>query len=156
MLHGLVSFELEPPGEPELARRRQAFLEGGHPYLVPEDAASGLLLGYAYAGPYRTRPAYRFAVRASIYLEPGAAGRGIGAKLLAALIVRCEAAGFRLMVAVIGNAANAPSIGLHARFGFSQTRLLRAVGLKHGRSVDSVLMTRPLGQGDATPPIERR
>jgi L-amino acid N-acyltransferase YncA len=106
----------------------------------------------AYAGPYRTRPAYRFAVENSIYVAPEAAGGGVGRALLPALIERCTRAGFRLMVAVIGDSANAASIRLHARCGFAHAGLLPAVGWKHGRWVDSVLMTRALGEGSATPP----
>jgi phosphinothricin acetyltransferase len=149
--HGLASFELEPPGPEEIARRREAVLAGGYPYLVAEDEA-GALLGYAYAGAYRTRPAYRFAVEDSIYVSPEARGRGGGDALLGALLARCEEAGFRLCVAVIGDSGNAASIGLHARHGFAHAGLLPAIGWKHGRWVDSVLMTRALGAGATTPP----
>jgi phosphinothricin acetyltransferase len=136
-----------------MARRRAAILAGGFPYLVAVDAA-GAVLGYAYAGPYRTRPAYRFAVEDSIYVAPEAAGRGggVGRALLEALVARCEAAGFRLMVAVIGDSGNAASIRLHTACRFRHAGLLPAIGWKHGRWVDSVLMTRPLGEGAATPP----
>jgi phosphinothricin acetyltransferase len=106
--HGLASFELSPPGEEEMARRRDAVLGGGHPYLVAEDER-GRLLGYAYAGPYRTRPAYRFAVENSVYVAPELGRGGVGKALLTALIARCEARGFRLMVAVIGDSGNAAS-----------------------------------------------
>jgi L-amino acid N-acyltransferase YncA len=149
--HGLASFELEPPDAEEMARRRRAVLDGGFPYVVAE-GAGGAVLGYAYAGPYRTRPAYRFAVENSVYVAPEAARAGVGRALLPALIERCTAAGFRLMVAVIGDSANAASIGLHARCGFAHAGALPAVGWKHGRWVDSVLMTRALGEGSATPP----
>lgn len=149
--HGLASFELEPPDAAEMAHRRRAALDGGYPYIVAE-GVGGAVLGYAYAGPYRTRPAYRFAVENSIYVAPEAAGGGVGRALLPALIERCTRAGFRLMVAVIGDSANAASIRLHARCGFAHAGLLPAVGWKHGRWVDSVLMTRALGEGSATPP----
>jgi phosphinothricin acetyltransferase len=149
--HGLASFETEPPGEAEMARRREAVLAGGYPHLVAADGA-GTVLGYAYAGPYRTRPAYRFTVENSIYVAPEAARRGVGRLLLPALVERCTALGFRLMVAVIGDSANAGSIGLHAACGFSHAGLLPAVGWKHGRWVDSVLMTLPLGDGAERPP----
>lgn len=155
VMKGLASFELEPPGEAEIARRRRALLEGGYPYLAAQDAASGAVLGYSYAGPYRARPAYRFAVEDSIYIGPEAQGRGVGAALLSALIERCEALGFRLMVAVIGDSGNTPSIGLHERAGFARAGLLPSIGWKHGRWVDSVLMTRALGEGASTPPRER-
>ena len=151
--HGLASFELAPPGSEEMARRRLAVLAAGYPYIVAE-AGDGRLLGYAYASAYRPRPAYRFAVENSVYVAPDAGRGGVGTALLAALIERCTAAGFRLMVAVIGDSGNAPSIGLHARAGFRHAGLVPAVGWKHGRWVDSVLMTRPLGEGSAAPPVE--
>ncbi len=149
--HGLASFELTPPDAAEMARRRQAVLEGGYPYLLAE-SADGRVLGYAYASAYRTRPAYRFAVENSIYVAPGAGRGGVGAALLDALVGACTARGFRLMVAVIGDSGNAASIGLHRRAGFAPAGVLPAVGWKHGRWVDSVLMTRPLGEGAATAP----
>ncbi len=152
---GLASFEYEPPGEAEMARRRDAVLAGGYPYLVATDS-DGTVLGYAYASAYRARPAYRFAVENSIYVKPGLTRGGVGKALLQALVARCEAAGFRLVVAVIGDSANAGSIGLHAACGFSHAGVLPAVGWKHGRWVDSVLMTRPLGQADSAPPPEGR
>ena len=148
--HGLASFELDPPGAAEIGRRRDAVLAGGYPHLVAE--RDGTVLGYAYASAYRPRPAYRFAVENSVYVAPGAGRSGTGQALLEALIDRCTSRGFRLMVAVIGDSANAASIGLHARAGFAHAGLLPAVGWKHGRWVDSVLMTRPLGAGAATPP----
>ncbi|SDB61636.1 GNAT family N-acetyltransferase [Belnapia rosea] len=151
VLHGLASFELDPPGGAEMARRRAAVLDGGYPYIVATDR-HGEVLGYAYASAYRTRPAYRFTVEDSIYVAPEAGRRGIGRLLLPALIERCTALGFRLMVAVIGDSANAGSIGLHRACGFADAGLLPGIGWKHGRWVDSVLMTRPLGEGQATAP----
>jgi phosphinothricin acetyltransferase len=148
--HGLASFELDPPDAAEMARRRDAVLAAGHPHLVAE--RDGRIEGYAYASAYRTRPAYRFAVENSVYVAPGAMRGGTGAALLDALVAECTARGFRLMVAVIGDSANAPSIGLHRRAGFTHAGLLPAIGWKHGRWVDSVLMTRPLGPGADTPP----
>jgi L-amino acid N-acyltransferase YncA len=121
------------------------------PVLVATDEA-GEVLGYAYASAYRTRPAYRFAVENSIYVRPGLGRGGVGRALLEALIARCARTGFRLMVAVIGDSDNVASIGLHAACGFRHAGLLPAIGWKHGRWVDSVLMTRPLGEGDQTPP----
>ncbi len=149
--HGLASFETEPPEVAEMARRRQAVLAAGYPYLVAE-AADGRVLGYAYAGAYRTRPAYRFAVENSIYVAPDAGRGGIGARLLDALVEGCTARGFRLMVAVIGDSGNAASIGVHTRAGFTHAGMLPAIGWKHGRWVDSVLMTRPLGEGASSAP----
>ncbi|MBS0640704.1 MAG: N-acetyltransferase [Proteobacteria bacterium] len=149
--HGLASFELDPPDEAEMARRRQAVLAAGFPYLVATDVA-GAVRGYAYASHYRTRPAYRFTCEDSIYVAPDANRLGVGRALLPALIARCEEKGFRLMVAVIGDSGNAASIGLHAAFGFKHAGVLPGIGWKHGRWVDSVLMTRPLGAGAASPP----
>jgi L-amino acid N-acyltransferase YncA len=149
--HGLASFELSAPDTEEMAKRREAVLGAGYPYLVAEDEA-GRVLGYAYASAYRTRPAYRFSVENSVYVAPDAGRGGVGRALLTALLARCEAQGFRLVVAVIGDSGNAASIGLHAACGFRNAGLLPAVGWKHGRWVDSVLMTRALGPGAETPP----
>ncbi len=148
--HGSASFELEPPDAAEMTRRRQVLLAAGYPYLIA--ACGGAVAGYAYAAAYRPRPAYRFAVENSVYVAPGHQRQRIGHTLLVALIARCEAAGFRLMVAVIGDSANQASIGLHAAQGFSPAGRLPAIGWKHGRWLDSVLMTRPLGDGAGTPP----
>jgi phosphinothricin acetyltransferase len=152
VLHGLASFELDPPGTAEMGRRRAAILAGSYPFLVAEDAPTGRVLGHAYASAYRARPAYRFAGEDSVYVAPDAGRGGIGRALLGALLRRCEARGLRQMVAVIGDSGNAPSIGLHRACGFRHAGLLPAVGWKHGRWVDSVLMTRPLGASAATPP----
>lgn len=149
--HGVASFELEPPDVEEMQRRRAAILAGGYPYLVAE-GEGGRILGYAYASAWRTRPAYRFGCENSVYVAPDAGRGGIGRALLQALIARCEARGLRLMVAVIGDSGNAPSIGLHRAVGFQPAGLLPATGWKHGRWVDTVLMTRPLGPGSSTPP----
>jgi L-amino acid N-acyltransferase YncA len=148
--HGLASFELDPPDGEEIARRRDAILAAGYPHLVAE--RNGQVIGYAYASAYRPRPAYRFAVENSVYVAPGEGRGGTGRALLDTLIDRCTALGFRLMVAVIGDAANAPSIGLHAAAGFAHAGHLPAIGWKHGRWVDSVLMTRALGPGSTTAP----
>ena len=148
--HGLASWEYEPPGPGEIAQRRQAVLAAGYPHIVAE--RDGEVVGYSYASAYRTRPGYRFCCENSVYVAPGRHRGGVGEKLLRALIARCEAAGLRQMVAVIGDSGNAPSIGLHARCGFTRAGLLPAIGWKHGRWVDSVLMVRPLGAGDSTPP----
>jgi L-amino acid N-acyltransferase YncA len=148
--HGLASFELEPPDLAEMARRRAAVLAGGYPHMVAE--RDGQVVGYTYASAYRPRPAYRFAVENSVYVAPGGTRGGTGRLLLDALIDDCTRRGFRLMVAVIGDSANYASIGLHERAGFARAGLLPAVGWKHGRWVDSVLMTRALGAGATTPP----
>lgn len=148
--HGLASFELDPPDLAEMTRRRDALLAGHYPYLVAEEG--GRVLGYAYAGAFRTRPAYRFTVEDSVYVAPDAGRGGVGRALLAALLPRCEAWGARLMVAVIGDSGNAASIALHAALGFTHAGLLPGTGWKHGRWVDTVLMTRALGEGMAAPP----
>jgi len=150
VLHGLGSFEEVPPDVAELGRRRGDVLGRGLPYLVAE--IDGRIVGYAYAGAYRPRPAYRHTVENSVYVAHGQAGRGIGRALLSELIRLCTAAGARQMVAVIGDSGNVGSIALHAAHGFAYSGLLRAVGFKHGRWVDSVLMQRPLGPGDCTLP----
>jgi phosphinothricin acetyltransferase len=153
VLHGIASFEEEPPDHAEMSRRRADVLARGLPYLVAEDRpGSGAILGFAYAGPYRARPAYRYALEDSVYVLPGKGGRGIGSALLGALIERCAALGYRQMIAVIGDSANASSIRLHARHGFRNVGVLASVGFKHGRWVDSVFMQRALGPGDETLP----
>jgi L-amino acid N-acyltransferase YncA len=149
--NGLGSFEEEPPPLAEIARRRADVLAKGLPYIVAA-GAGGAILGYAYAAPYRARSAYRFSVEDSIYVAAGNAGRGVGGALLAALVTRCTEAGYRQMVAVIGDSSNAGSITLHERLGFRRVGLLPAIGFKHGRWVDSVLMQRELGEGAATLP----
>ena len=151
MLHGTASFELEPPDAPEMARRLEGLAERGLPCMVA--VASGEIAGYAYAGPYRTRPAYRFTVEDSVYVHPGMRGRQVGRQLLAEILTRCEALGFRQMVAVIGDSANRPSIRLHEALGFREAGVLTNVGWKHGRWLDSVLMQRSLGDGARMGPL---
>jgi L-amino acid N-acyltransferase YncA len=146
VLHGFGSFEEAPPPVEEMERRRAAVQEDGLPYLIAE-AAGGPVLGFAYAGRYRPRSAYRFTVEDSVYVAPEATGRGIGRRLLAEVIARAEALGLRQMIAVIGDSANVGSIRLHERLGFERVGLLTAVGWKQERWLDSVLMQRPLGPG---------
>jgi phosphinothricin acetyltransferase len=148
--HGTASFELEPPDQAEMARRLHALLDGGYPYIVAE--IGGVLAGYAYAGPYRPRPAYRFTVENSVYLKPAIHRRGIGLQLLLRLIAECEARGYRQMIAVIGDRANAGSIGVHTRCGFAMIGTHPDVGFKFGRWLDTVMMQRPLGEGATTLP----
>jgi L-amino acid N-acyltransferase YncA len=148
--HGTASFELEPPDEAEMSRRQQALLTNGYPYLVAEQA--GLVAGYAYAGAYRARPAYDWSVEDSIYIAPEFHRKGIGRLLLARLIAEAQMRGFRQMIAVIGDSAQTASIAVHAAAGFRLIGTLQSVGFKHGRWLDTVLMQRPLGSGDAAPP----
>lgn len=158
VLTGLASFEEVPPDLAEMAARRQKVIGRSLPYLVAEaaDKAGGVVLGYAYAAPFRDRVAYRYSLEDSVYVAPVAVGRGVGSALLAELIVRCSDLGYRQMVAVIGDSANAPSIGLHAKMGFEMAGRLTSIGFKFGRWVDSVYMRRPLGPGDGTPPAALR
>jgi len=142
VLHGTASFEEEPPPLAEMQRRRADVLARGLPYLVAE--VDGRIAGYSYATPYRARSAYRFSIENSVYVEHGRARAGIGRALLSALIARCEQGPWRQMIAVIGDSANAGSIGLHAQLGFRNVGTLHDVGFKFGRWLDSVLMQRPL------------
>jgi phosphinothricin acetyltransferase len=142
VLHGLASFEETPPSATELAGRRAATLALGLPYLVAE--ADGRIVGYSYAGPYRTRRAYRHTIEDSVYVRESERGRGIGTMLLETLIARCEGGPWRQMIAIIGDSDNAGSIALHHRFGFRMVGALTNVGYKFGRWVDTVLMQREL------------
>lgn len=150
VLHGLASFEEIAPSLDEMKSRRASVLQLGLPYLVAE--LDGRVVGYSYATFYRTRPAYRYTVEDSVYVEDGLNGRGIGTTLLAELIARCERGPWRQMLAVIGDSGNAGSIALHRRLGFTPAGSLTSVGFKFGRWVDSVFMQRALGGGDSTLP----
>ena len=150
VLTGTASFETEAPDVAEMGRRRAELIGRGYPHLVAEDAAG--IAGYAYAGPYRARPAYRETVENSIYLRQDAMGRGLGRRLLDALIEACTEKGFRQMVAVVGDSGNLPSIRLHERAGFRLVGVLRSVGYKHGHWLDTVLLQRALGASDTEPP----
>lgn len=147
---GTASFELNPPDEAEMTRRYRAIVDAGYPYLVA--ARENLVLGYAYATAYRSRPAYRWTVEDSVYVAPDAQGQGVGRALLDALIVESEHRGFRQMIAVIGDSAQTPSIELHRAAGFRLIGALEAVGFKHSRWLDTVLMQRPLGPGASIDP----
>jgi L-amino acid N-acyltransferase YncA len=153
VLHGTATFELIPPDLAEMTRRYRALIEGGYPYVVA--TLDGEVAGYAYAGAYRPRPAYRFAVENSIYLRPAIHRRGIGLRLLHRLIEECERRGYRQMIAVIGDSANAGSIGVHAACGFQMIGTHANVGLKFGRWLDTVMMQRPLGAGATTVPADQ-
>ena len=148
--HGTGSFEERAPDPGEMAERRQAILARRLPYLV---AGSGnRVLGFAYAAPFRPRPAYRFTIEDSIYIDPEAIGQGLGRLLLGELIVRCEALGYRQMVAVIGDSQNQRSIRLHEACGFGRAGTFTSVGFKFGRWLDAVFMQRALGESDSTLP----
>jgi L-amino acid N-acyltransferase YncA len=148
--YGTATFEIEPPDAAEMARRQAALATSGYPYLVAEIA--GAVAGYAYAGPYRARPAYEWSVEDSIYVTPEMHRKGVGGLLLTKLIAQSAERGFRQMIAVIGNSAQIGSIAVHARAGFSHIGTLRSVGFKHSKWLDTVLMQRPLGSGDTAPP----
>jgi L-amino acid N-acyltransferase YncA len=150
VLTGLGSFEEVPPSVEEMQRRRADILATGLPYLVCD--LDGRIAGYAYAGKFRTRSAYRYSVEDSIYVAPDAQRRGIGRQLLDELIRRSTKAGYRQMVAVIGDGANHGSIGVHLAAGFSEVARLPAIGFKFGRWVDSVMMQRALGPGQSSLP----
>ena len=154
VLHGVASFELIPPSEDEMIARRARVIAAGMPYLSAE--LDGRVVGYAYSGIYRARPAYRFTVENSVYVAEGAQGAGIGRALLGRLIEETERAGARQMIAVIATAAGTTigsgSIRLHRAFGFEHAGTLRASGWKHGRWLDTVRMQRSLGPGGLTAP----
>ena len=150
--HGTASFELEAPTEAEMRKRMEILLAGKFPYIVAE--IDGVVVGYAYAGPYRARPAYRFSVENSIYVAPEMHRRGIGRVLLKSLIEAATKRGFRLMIAVIGDSNQAGSIGVHKALGFQDAGVFKNVGYKFGRWLDTVHMQLPLGDGAHTPPKE--
>lgn len=149
---GTATFELAPPDVAEMARRRSALLDRGLPWLVAEGAENALL-GYAYAGPYRSRAAYDWTLEDSIYIRPDAVGRGVGRALLTRLVEDCAALGYRQMIAVIGDSTNAASVALHRACGFVPAGRLASVGRKFDRWIDTVLMQRPLGPGDGEPVV---
>lgn len=151
VLHGLATFEEEPPTVDQLLRRRESVLRGGLPYIVA--SLDGRVVGYSYATTYRPRAAYRHTIEDSVYIADGHRGLGVGRLLLSELIARSEKGAWRQMMAVIGDSANTGSIFLHQRLGFRMVGTLDAVGFKLGRWVDTVLMQRPLGLGRGAPPV---
>ena len=150
VLHGTATFELIPPDLAEMSRRFGALMDGGYPYFVA--ALENRVVGYAYAGPYRPRPAYRFTVENSVYLQPDTHRRGIGRQLLQRLIAESETRGYRQMIAVIGDSANAGSISVHTKCGFAMIGTHPNVGFKFGRWLDTVMMQLALGDGADTLP----
>ena len=150
VLHGFGTFETVPPDAAAMNGRREAIQAYGLPHLVAEDA--GAVLGFAYAGPFRPRPGYRFTAEDSVYVAPEAQGRGVGRALLEPVLAACEAYGLRQVVAVIGDSGNAASIGLHRALGFEHQGVGRSFGFKHGRWVDIVWMQKALNGGDTRAP----
>jgi L-amino acid N-acyltransferase YncA len=150
VLHGFGTFEEDPPTPADMDGRRRAVQDRGLPYLVAE--IDGQVLGFAYAGPFRPRAAYRYTLEDSVYVSPDAKGKGVGRAVLSAVIEACEALGIRQLMAVIGDTGNSGSIGLHKALGFEQTGVGRSVGFKHGRWVDIVHMQKALNGGDSLAP----
>lgn len=148
--HGTGTFETTPPSETDMAARRADVLSKGLPWLVLEDA--GQVLGFAYGNWFKPRPAYRFSVEDSIYLAPEAAGKGLGRALLAELLAHLQAAGVRKVMAVIGDSANAGSVGVHSALGFERVGVVKSCGWKFDRWLDIVLMEKSLGEGDSSRP----
>jgi phosphinothricin acetyltransferase len=149
VLHGTASFELTPPTLEEMRQRRADVVAKDLPYLVAEQ--NGVVVGYAYVTPYRPRPAYRFTVEDSVYVQEGLAGQGIGSLLLAEIIKICTAKGYRQLMAVVGD-ASAASVSLHERHGFKLAGTFKAVGYKFGAWRDTAMLQRSLGEGDQTDP----
>jgi phosphinothricin acetyltransferase len=150
VLYGTATFEVIPPEAAEMATRMAALTDGGYPYVVAE--RDGRVAGYAYAGAYHRRPAYRNTVEDSIYIANDCRGQGIGGLLLRELIDRCTVLGFRQMIALIGDAQNMASVRLHHAAGFDSVGTLKSVGFKHGRWLDVVMMHKALGAGDTRDP----
>ena len=148
---GVASFEEAPPPLEEMRRRFEQITARGLPYLALE--LDGAVAGFGYCAPYRARSAYRYALEDSVYIRHDLLRRGAGRAILDALVARCAELGYRQLIAVIGDSANTASIALHAGQGFLRVGTLRSVGFKFGRWVDSVIMQRPLGPGDATRPL---
>jgi L-amino acid N-acyltransferase YncA len=148
--HGTGTFETTAPSEADMLGRRADVLAKGLPWLVLEDG--GQPIGFAYGNWFKPRPAYRFSVEDSIYLAPEAAGKGLGRALLAELLARLQAGGVRKVMAVIGDSANAGSIGVHAALGFERVGVVKSCGWKFDRWLDIVLMEKSLGEGDSTRP----
>ena len=144
--NGTATFEIEPPDQAEMARRQRSLLAGQ--LSLCRRRAVRLVAGYAYASHFHTRPAYRWSIEDSIYVDPKFHGQGLGRLLITRLLADAEARGFRQMIAVVGNSANAASIALHAALGFRLVGTRRSVGFKHGRWLDTVVMQRPLGSAD--------
>ena len=150
VLHGFGTFEETPPSPAEMEARRLGVAAHGLPHLVAE--RDGAVAGFAYAGVFRPRPAYRFTAETTVYMRDGVQGRGVGRELMEAVVAACEALGLRRLVALVGDSGNAASLGLHAAVGFRRMGVLQAVGFKHGRWLDAVWMQRDINAGAAEPP----
>ncbi|HEX5786435.1 MAG TPA: GNAT family N-acetyltransferase [Burkholderiaceae bacterium] len=150
VMHGTGTFETSAPTEDDMRARRADVLGKNLPWLVIEQA--GHVMGFAYGNWFKPRPAYRFSVEDSIYMAPNAAGKGLGKQLLTELLAQLERRGIRKVMAVIGDSANAGSIGVHRSLGFTQVGVVSSCGWKFGRWLDIVMMEKPLGAGDSTPP----
>jgi L-amino acid N-acyltransferase YncA len=148
--YGTASFEIDPPDEKEMRRRYDVLCAGGYPFLIAD--AEGTIAGYAYAGPYRARPAYRWSIEDSVYIARSSQRQGIGRALLRSLIADAQSLGFRQMIAVIGDSTNVSSVELHRAAGFCTVGIFANVGFKFGRWLDTVVMQRPLGDGAASLP----
>jgi phosphinothricin acetyltransferase len=146
VLHGAGTFEETPPSIEEMTERFHAITSRGWAYIVATDATG--VIGYAYFAQLRERSAYRFCAEDSIYVRDDVRGQGVGKALVQQLLEAAERAGFRQMMAVIGDSDNVGSIGVHASLGFQRVGLLRACGFKFNRWVDAVYMQRGLGRGD--------
>jgi phosphinothricin acetyltransferase len=146
------TYEVDRPDVAQMQQRMEAIVAHGYPYLVAE--RGGQVAGYAYASSYRARRAYRFTVENTVYVDNAQQGHGIGTALLEALIDACTQLGFRQMIAVIGEAANAGSVRLHERLGFRTVGVFQGIGRKHGRWLDTLQMQRALGDGDASDPLD--
>jgi phosphinothricin acetyltransferase len=154
VLHGTGTYELEPPQEAEMARRFSHFTGHGFPWLVAEKG--GILLAYAYASPFRTRPAYRWAIEDSVYVAPEAKGKGIGKALLQRLLDICAAQGYHQMIAVIGDGkGNKGSVALHESLGFAHSGTIAGSGFKFGQWIDTVIMQKELNGGAARLPDQQ-
>jgi phosphinothricin acetyltransferase len=150
VLHGSGTFEEAPPAPAEMESRRLRVIAHGLPHLVTE--RDGVVAGFAYAAPFRSRPAYRFTAETTVYVREGLKGRGVGRELLEAVVVACATLGLRQLVALVGDSDNTASLRLHAAAGFHRVGVLEAVGFKHGRWLDAVWMQREINGGDRAPP----
>lgn len=152
VLHGTGTFETEPPSVSDMTARRADVLSKGLPYLVAEQ--DGKIAGFAYGNWFKPRPAYRYSVEDSIYMAPDLQRKGLGRALLTELLARCEAAGVRKVMAIIGDSANAGSVGIHRALGFTQVGIIESCGWKFGAWRDIVIMQKTLGWGDTQPPAD--